>query len=105
MRVLIINSTVSDQFAYSPGERRTLPDAEANRLINGGNAIRLIESDSFHEHIETAAEAADYTPMASGTAPVPTPSGGYWWDDDDRLHVVHPSGAHVILDPLHPVFL
>lgn len=103
IKVLIVTSVVSDTFAYSPGEKYNLPDAEALRLINGGYALKPLNIGPLKSHIESAAEAADYTPMPSGTAPIPTPSGGYFWDDDDRLHLVHPSGSRAILDPLHRV--
>src|SRR5215212_2473498 len=100
MRVLILTSVVSDQFAYAPGDKVTIADADATRLINGGFALRLIETATFKASVETAARTFGYTLMASPSAAIPTPSGGFYWDSAERLHVVHPSGGRAILDPL-----
>jgi len=101
MRVLILTSVVSDQVAYSPGDKATIADPDATRLLNGGFAIRLIETATFKAGVETAARTFGYTLMASPSGIIPTPSGGFYWDADERLHVVHPSGGKAILDPLH----
>ena len=101
MKVLILTSVVSNQFAYSPGDKPDLSTADATRLINGGFALRLIDTASFTSAIATAAQAAGFTAMAAPSGAIPTPSGGYYWDSSDRLHVVHPSGGRAILDPLH----
>lgn len=101
MKVLILTSIASNDFAYARGDQPTLSDADALRLINAGHAIRLIETSTILDDIETAALAANYTEMASATDAIPTPSGGFYWDARDRLHVVHPSGGKVVIDPLH----
>jgi hypothetical protein len=100
--VLILTSIVSDTFAYSPGDKVSLADAEATRLINGGFALPLIQfTQSAADAISAAADTAGLTVMASGGAAIPA-GGGYYFDSNNALlHVVHPSGGAAVLDPLH----
>lgn len=101
MKVLILNPIAGNSYSYARGEKPELSDADANRLINGGHAIRLIDTGLFLDAVSDAAVAAGYTLMPSPSGEIPDPSGGFYWDDADRLHLLHPAGGRAVIDPLH----
>lgn len=106
MKVLILNPITSDTGSYARGAQVDLSNGDANRLINAGHAIRLVEFASILDDIETAVEDAGYTAISVPSGAIlPSGSaiatdGSYFWRDS-KINLVHPSGAHAVLEVFH----
>lgn len=106
MKTLILQNLASNVVTYERGDTPDLDENDAQRLINAGLALPAIELDSVLDEIELAALAAGYTAATVEPGDVlPSgsligPSGSYFWQDG-LLNLIHPSGQHVALNPLH----